>query len=114
MMKTPLILATAVALTAAMTPAAASGTQRVLPGASDWCSNSSYGDDRERHSEVREFVVPASGATIAVDATPNGGIKVEGQARQDVQVQACVTAAAATVEQARAIAQRVEVVATAD
>lgn len=115
MMKTPLIPAIAIVLSAALTPAAAtSGTQRVLPGTSDWCSNSNYGDDRERHSEIREFVVPASGATIAVDAAPNGGIKVEGQARQDVQVQACVTASAATVEQARSLAQRVEVVATAD
>lgn len=109
MTRTTLLLAGALALAVpALTPAAA-----VQRDTGDWCSSTSYGDDRERHSEVREFTVPASGATLAVDAEPNGGIKVEGQSRADIQVRACVSATAETVDQARAIAQRVEVVATA-
>jgi hypothetical protein len=108
--------ALAVALTAAstaLTPAAVV-PQRGTGGDGDWCSRSNYSDDRETHSEVRDFAVPATGATMTVDAAPNGGIKVEGQARQDIQVLACVTATATTIEQARAIAQRVEIVPTVD
>lgn len=111
MTRTTLLLAGALALSVpSLTPAAASAVQQT---SGDWCSGSNYGDDRERHSEVREFTIPASGATLAVDAEPNGGIRVEGQSRADIQVWACVTATAETVEQARAIAQRVDVVATA-
>ena len=80
----------------------------------DWCTHTNSGGDRARFSEVRSFTVPATGALMTVDASPNGGIKVEGQARADVQVQACVNATAETEDQARAIAQRVDVVATVD
>jgi hypothetical protein len=104
----------AAAATAVTLGAGVSGAQRASSGTSDWCSNSNYSDDRSSHSEVREFTVPASGATITVDAAPNGGIKVDGQARPDVHVQACVTSTAATDAQARSIAERVEVVATAE
>jgi DUF4097 and DUF4098 domain-containing protein YvlB len=117
MMKNRLVLAavlaaatTGVTFAAVVLPAA----QAIPPGTNAWCSGNSYGDDRETYREVREFVLPASGATIAVEAAPNGGIKVEGQARQDVQVQACVSARASTEAEARALAQRVEVTAAAD
>jgi hypothetical protein len=110
MMKLPVVLTAALALAPAFAP---TGTvQRTQRG--DWCSNNNYSDDRARHNEVRDSTVPASGATINVDASPNGGIKVEGHARTDVQVQACVSATADSEEQARALAQRVEVVTTAD
>lgn len=105
-----LAVAAAALAFAAVTPPA----QPVSPGTNAWCQASNHGGDREAYSEVREFVVPASGATITVDAAPNGGIKVEGQARQDVQVQACVSATASTEAEARALAQRVEVTATSD
>ena len=58
--------------------------------------------------------MPAAGATLTVDASPNGGISVEGSARRDIVVRAKVTATAASVDEARAIAARVQVVATAD
>jgi hypothetical protein len=51
---------------------------------------------------------------MTVDAAPNGGIKVEGTARADILIRAKVTATARTAEEARAIAGRVQVTATAD
>jgi hypothetical protein len=94
----------------AVTPAA----QGTSVGTNDWCSNNSSSSDRETHSEVREFTVPAVGAPLTVDAAPNGGIKVTGEARADIHVLACVSATGNTVDEARALAQRVDVVATVD
>lgn len=82
--------------------------------ADDWCRNRNSGDNRAHHNEIREFSVPAAGATLTVDASPNGGIKVDGEARGDIMGQACVNATAATEEQARALAQRIDVSATVD
>ena len=82
-------------------------------GGADWCSQDNWGDDRQGFCEVREYTVPASGGTMTVDASPNGGISVEGSSRGDIFVQARVVATAATVEEARAIAGRVQVTATA-
>ncbi len=109
MMKLPFLLTTVLALAPALVPATA-----IQRSQRDWCTDSNYGDDHAKHNEVRDFTVAASGAKINVDAAPNGGIKVEGQGRSDVQVQACVSATADSDEQARALAQRVEVVATAE
>ena len=111
--KLPFVLTAALAFMPALVPASipTSGPQR---SQGDWCSDSNYSDDRAKHSEVRDFTVPASGAKVTVDAAPNGGIKVEGQGRADIQVHACVSATADSEEQARALAQRVEVAATAD
>ena len=91
-------------------PAAA---QRRAAGSSDWCSQENWGDDRQGFCEVREYSVPASGGTLTVDASPNGGISVEGSSRGDVFVQARVVATATTEAEARAIASRVQVTATA-
>ena len=112
MMKLPFMLSAALALGPTFVP----GTTQAQRSREtrDWCDNNNSGDDRARFSEVRNFAVPASGATINVDAAPNGGIKVQGEARGDVQVEACVNATADSAEQARALAQRVAVVATAD
>jgi hypothetical protein len=51
---------------------------------------------------------------MTVDAAPNGGIDVEGSARGDILVRAKIVATAVTEEEARAIAGRVQVTATAD
>jgi DUF4097 and DUF4098 domain-containing protein YvlB len=111
--RTSFVLTAALAVAAtAITSAVTVEPQRTRSSA-DWCSNNNNNDDRETLTEVRDFAVPASGATLTVDASPNGGIKVNGEQRGDIQVHACVTATAATQEQARAIAQRVEVTATA-
>jgi putative adhesin len=105
----------------------AAGLAAVLTGAvaaqqrgdngDDWCRDENRGrtrDDRQSVCEVREYTVPAVGATLTVDAAPNGGISVQGSARGDILVQAKVVATAATEEEARALAGRVQVVATAD
>jgi hypothetical protein len=81
---------------------------------SDWCGDENWGDDRRGFCEVREYTVPAAGATMTVDASPNGGISVDGEARADIFVRARVVGTAATEEEARAIAGRVQIVATAD
>ncbi len=93
----------------AATPAA---QQRVT--ADDWCRDQSWGDDRAGFCEVREYTVPAAGAMVTVDATPNGGISVEGSRRQDIIVRARVVATAGSEDVARDIAGRVQVIATAD
>jgi hypothetical protein len=80
----------------------------------EWCQDENWGDDRRGFCEVREYTVPAAGATMNVDAAPNGGIKVEGMSRGDILVRAKVVATADTDEEARAIAARVQVIATAD
>jgi putative adhesin len=80
----------------------------------DGCDGQNWGDDRRGFCEVREYTVPAAGAVLTVDAAPNGGIVVEGSPRGDVSVRARVTATARTEEEARAIAARVQVTATAE
>jgi hypothetical protein len=102
----------AAVLVAAVGSSISAQRQRASNG--DWCANQNWGDDREGVCEVREFTVPAAGATMTVDATPNGGIVVEGSSRSDIVVQARVVATAASEDEARAIASRVQVVATAN
>ena len=101
----------AAGLIAAIGSPIAAQRQRASNG--DWCANENWGDDREGVCEVREYTVPAAGATMTVDATPNGGIVVEGSSRSDIVVQARVVATAASEDEARAIAARIQVVATA-
>jgi putative adhesin len=99
-----------VALAAFSSPIAA---QRRAAPDRDWCADENWGRDREGYCEVREYTVPVTGGTMTVDASPNGGIQVEGTSRGDILVRARVVATAATEEEARAIASRVQVVATA-
>lgn len=77
------------------------------------CADENWGNDRQGFCEIREFTVPATGATFAVDASPNGGIVVEGSQRRDILVRARVVATAQSEDEARAIAGRVQVIATA-
>jgi hypothetical protein len=98
------------ALTAAPLTAAA---QRPQVSVNDeWCQQDRGGDRRVRVCEVRDFTVTAAGV-LSVDAEPNGGIEVEGGARNNVVVRAKVSAEAATPERARQIADSVTVTATA-
>jgi hypothetical protein len=101
----------AFALVAALAVAPAVAAQQ--RAANDLCRGDSWGD-RESVCEVREYTVPATGATLAVDARPNGGIKVEGQARGDVHVLAKVVANADTKERAKQIASAIQIQATGD
>jgi hypothetical protein len=105
------VLFAAIVLAAFSSPMAAQ--RRIVPD-SDWCADENWGRDRQGFCEVREYTVPAAGSTLTVDASPNGGIAVEGASRGDILVRARVVATATTEEEARAIAARVQVVATAD
>ena len=78
-----------------------------------WCNRDRDGDwsdrDNQHYCEVREAVLPAA-ARISVDATPNGGIKVEGWDRGEIRVRAKVTAGArGDMEAARAMASEVRI-----
>ena len=59
------------------------------------------------------YVVTGGASALSVDATPNGGIQVNGSGRGDVLVRAKVVASAATKERAHEIANSVRVEATA-
>lgn len=74
----------------------------------EWCEGR-YRGDGERHCEVREITLRATGGTIEVDARPNGGVDVTGANRDDIHVRARVTARANTVERARELASKVEI-----
>lgn len=79
----------------------------------DWCQNERWGD-REGVCEVRQFTVMAGAGTVSVDASPNGGIQVQGAPRGDIQVFAKVVATAETEARAREIAAGIRVDAAAD
>jgi hypothetical protein len=96
-----------------MLGAAAPAAQQAM-GNDDWCRDESWGGDREGVCEVREFTLPASSSTLSVDASPNGGIQVEGSARADVHVRARVVATAETEARAREIANAVRISQTGD
>jgi hypothetical protein len=102
-------------VTAVLVLTAPVGAQRRASNSSpgDWCAEQSWDGDRKGFCEVREYTVPASGSMVTVDGAPNGGIAVEGSSRGDIFVRARVVATADTEEEARSIASRVQVVATA-
>jgi hypothetical protein len=101
-------------LTLALTAGLNAATPPQRSSSDDWCRDENWGRDRETACEVREYTVPASGATLSVNAEPNGGISVAGTQRMDVLVRAKVSATADTLESARALLARIVVTATAD
>lgn len=101
-----LIAAAAVGLGLA-SPRPASGQMTVV-GDDEWCDED-YRGDYERHCEVREIFLRPTGATIEVDARPNGGVHVSGENRSDVHVRAKVVARAGAAERARELATQVEI-----
>ena len=82
--------------------------------AADWCERERWGSDRAGFCEVRELTVAPTSGVLAVEANPNGGISVEGQARGDVHVLAKVNTNAETEARARQIASAVRIRATLD
>jgi hypothetical protein len=68
----------------------------------EFCSNNNSWGDRVSINDVRQFTVPATGS-LAVDGNRNGGIKVRGENRGDIQVKACVQAWGTSEEAARAL-----------
>ena len=65
--------------------------------------------DRPSHCDVRVSTMAAPAALLEVYASPNGGIKVTGANRGDVEVRAIVTTQADTQEAADALARQVQV-----
>ena len=76
-----------------------------------WCRDdrgSDRGDRRIQYCEVREADLAPEG-TLQVDSRPNGGIEVRGWDRSSYRLRVRVTAAAESLEEARAIASQVRV-----
>ncbi|MGD2153213.1 MAG: DUF4097 family beta strand repeat-containing protein [Gemmatimonadales bacterium] len=101
-------LACASAGAGAPTPAPAPQQARVVQD-DDWCRESGYDRDRDHYCEVREFTLRADREVIAVDASPNGGIRIEGWDRNEILVRAKVQAQSRDEGGAREIAGEVEV-----
>ena len=104
------IFCCALAIAALSWPAAAQRPQVSVDD--EWCRQDGGSDRRFRVCEVRTFTMTGAGL-LTVDAAPNGGIDVQGDARNDVQVRAKVTAEAETMERARQLADAVNVNAAA-
>jgi hypothetical protein len=98
------------AATAALTLAAPALAQQARR---DPCQDAGR-SNRPSHCEVREQILPASNGTLSVDAAPNGGIKVHGWERQEVRLQARVTAQADSEQEAKALASQVRILADAN
>lgn len=74
----------------------------------EFCSHSSWGNDKVAVTDLREIIVPATGR-IEADGARNGGISVKGEARSDVLVRACVQSWGTTDEAARALISNIRV-----
>jgi DUF4097 and DUF4098 domain-containing protein YvlB len=99
-------------VTGAPLPATAPAEPQAF-AADDWCRNDRGSNDRQTFCEVRQYTTTAAG-TMTVNAEPNGGIDVTGEARSDVQVLAKVTAQADSMQRAQQIAAAVKVTAAPD
>jgi hypothetical protein len=91
-----------VLLGAVLVPGAAA--QQVVQD-DQWCDRSDR--DRGWHCEVREFTLSARDA-VNVDASPNGGIKVEGWDRNEILVRAKLVARADTDGEAREMVSQID------
>ena len=107
-----LLFAAAVSLACADTGSAApwaglaqTRDDRTLQGDDEWCATA----DAEGFCEVREFTLPADRGTIEVDASPNGGIRVESWDRDEILVRAKVQARTRDDSDAEALAREVEI-----
>ncbi len=66
--------------------------------------------DGERHCEMKEQTLPATGGPIRVDGKRNGGVSVKGWERNEILVRAQITANAPTADEARALVNEVRVI----
>jgi hypothetical protein len=95
--------------TAVGAPTGAMAQQMRVVENDDWCDRD-YGDrEREHYCEVREVTLRADRDRIAIDASPNGGISVEGWERNEILVRAKVHAQAESESDAREIAREIEI-----
>jgi DUF4097 and DUF4098 domain-containing protein YvlB len=73
----------------------------------DPCRDGGWDDEYFRACDVREYTLPAG--PLTVDAGRNGGIRVEGWDRNEIRVQAVVTANARREDDAKQLASAVQV-----
>lgn len=76
----------------------------------EFCSDNSNWSDNNRASarDLRETTVSAA-SSLNVDAGKNGGIKIEGENRNDILIRACVQTWAKTEDEANRIAKSIRV-----
>ena len=80
---------------------------RVQQVGDDPCRDSGWNDDYYRACDVREYTLPAGALTV--DAGRNGGIRVEGWDRNEIRVQAAVTASARREDAAKQLLSEIQV-----
>jgi hypothetical protein len=80
-----------------------------LAAQDNWCTERSFhSDGLVTHSEVREERIAALAENL-VDPAMNGSIRVHGSTNSDIQVKACVQAAAPDASSAAALAKQVTI-----
>jgi hypothetical protein len=74
----------------------------------DWCRDSDWGDDdEEEYCEVREFTLSPRDL-VAIDASPNGGVLVEGWNKNEILVRAKVHTRARSESDAREMSEEIK------
>jgi DUF4097 and DUF4098 domain-containing protein YvlB len=75
----------------------------------EFCSSDNWSNgDKVGFRELREMTMPASGS-LAIDGGRNGGIRVKGSERSDIQIRACVQTWGTSDESARAVASGIRI-----
>lgn len=92
--------------TGAAAPGTALAQATQVSSEDEWCE---VEDQEDRFCEVREFTLSADRGTIDVDASPNGGVRVEGWNRNDILVRAKVHTRGRSESDAAALAREVEI-----
>lgn len=99
-----LLIATAGILIAVMP---SSADQWKIDRNDEWCERCS--DDGE-YCEVREITLPARSGKLKLDASPNGGIHVEGWDRDEILLRARVSVRTKKSSEAREIASEIKII----
>jgi hypothetical protein len=103
-----ILLTALLAIVAAGTPADAAAQQPRVIEDDEWCRGSHSGNEGEEYCEVREYTLDARDR-LSVDATPNGGISVEGWDRNEILVRAKVHARARSESDAVEMSREIDI-----
>jgi putative adhesin len=75
----------------------------------EFCSNNNWSDEnRSQFRDVREMTLPATGS-LNVDGGQNGGVRIIGEDRGDVQLRACIQTWADSDDAAKALATDIRI-----
>jgi len=91
-----------------MTSGVATAAEWKVVDDSKWCHDNDR-NDRENYCEVREIILPADRKVIRVDGGVNGGIKVEGWDRNEIQLRVKVTAWSKREDDAREAVEQITI-----